>query len=120
MIRPLNILFLIADAGHARLVSLSRETGDYRTLERLRPLAVFDVTEAVGAGGFVLLGLSALLVSDPFLTNWLPTGTFADLLSAGTVELFNVAVGIEVASALILLLGKFLEQALLVRERADG
>ena len=51
MIRPLNILFLIADAGHARLVSLSRETGDYRTLverhsgkppRKGEPVAVFQ------------------------------------------------------------------------------
>jgi multicomponent Na+:H+ antiporter subunit B len=73
------------------------------------------VAETVGAAGFVLLGLSALLVGDPFLTNWLPTGTLADLASAGMVELLNVAVGMEVASALILLLAKFLDQALVVR-----
>jgi multicomponent Na+:H+ antiporter subunit B len=90
--------------------------GDYGVLERLRPLAVFDVAEAVGAAGFVLLGVSGLLVGDPFLANWLPTGTLGSLTSAGMVELFNVAVGMEVASALILLLSKFLEQALLVHE----
>jgi|tagenome__1003787_1003787.scaffolds.fasta_scaffold20921960_2 multicomponent Na+:H+ antiporter subunit B len=89
--------------------------GDYRVLRRLRPVAVFDAAEAVGAAGFVLLGLSALLVGEPFLTNWLPTGSLGDLASAGTVELFNVAVGMEVASALILLLAKFLDQALVVR-----
>ena len=95
--------------------------GDYRVLQRIRPVAVFDVAEAVGAAGFVLLGVSALFVGDPFLTNWLPTGTLADLASAGMVELFNVAVGMEVASALVLLLAKFLDQALLVREDgADG
>ncbi len=94
--------------------------GDYRILRRLRPLAVFDVAEAVGAAGFVLLGASALLVGDPFLTNWLPKGQLGQLTSAGLVELFNVAVGMEVASALILLLAKFLEQALLVRKNADG
>jgi multicomponent Na+:H+ antiporter subunit B len=91
--------------------------GDYGVLERLRPLAVFDVAEAVGAAGFVLLGVSGLFVGDPFLANWLPTGTLGSLTSAGMVELFNVAVGMEVASALILLLSKFLEQALLVHER---
>jgi multicomponent Na+:H+ antiporter subunit B len=89
--------------------------GDYRVLRRLRPVAVFDASEAIGAAGFVLLGISALFVGDPFLTNWLPTGTLGDLASAGTVELFNVAVGMEVASALILLLAKFLDQALVVR-----
>jgi multicomponent Na+:H+ antiporter subunit B len=92
--------------------------GDYRVLQRIRPVAVFDVAEAVGAAGFVLLGASALFVGDPFLTNWLPTGTLADLASAGMVELLNVAVGMEVASALVLLLAKFLDQALVVRE--DG
>lgn len=51
--------------------------GDYRVLEHLRPLAVFDVAEAVGAAGFVLLGVSGLFVGDPFLTNWLPTGSLA-------------------------------------------
>jgi multicomponent Na+:H+ antiporter subunit B len=94
--------------------------GDYRVLQRLRPLAVFDVAEAVGAAGFVLLGVSALFAGDPFLTNWLPTGSLGSLSSAGLVGLFNVAVGMEVASALILLLAKFLEQALLVREHGDG
>ena len=89
--------------------------GDYRVLRRIRPVAVFDVAEAVGAAGFVLLGVSALFVGDPFLTNWLPTGALADLASAGMVELFNVAVGMEVASALVLLLAKFLDQALVVR-----
>jgi multicomponent Na+:H+ antiporter subunit B len=91
--------------------------GDYGVLERLRPMAVFDVAEAVGAAGFVLLGVSGLFVGDPFLANWLPTGTLGSLTSAGMVGLFNVAVGMEVASALILLLSKFLEQALMVHER---
>jgi multicomponent Na+:H+ antiporter subunit B len=94
--------------------------GDYRVLQRLRPLAVFDVAEAVGAAGFVLLGISALFVGDPFLTNWLPTGSLGSSTSAGMVGLFNVAVGMEVASALILLLAKFLEQALLVHEHDDA
>ena len=44
-----------------------------------------------------------------------------ELASAGMVELFNVAVGMEVASALVLLLAKFLDQALVVRgDGADG
>ena len=95
--------------------------GDYVVLQRLRPVAVFDVAEAVGAAGFVLLGMSALFVGDPFLTNWLPTGTLGELASAGMVELFNVAVGMEVASALVLLVAKFLDQALVVgSDGGDG
>lgn len=93
--------------------------GDYRVLQQLRPVAVFDVGEAIGAAGFVLLGVSALFVGEPFLTNWLPTGTLRELTSAGMVELLNVAVGMEVASALVLLLARFLEQALVVRVSGD-
>lgn len=98
-------------------IHLAYLAGDYRVLRRLRPLVVFDVAEAVGAAGFVLLGLSALLAGDAFLANWLPLGTTGQLASAGTVALFNVAVGMEVASALVLLLAKFLDQALVVHRR---
>lgn len=103
----------------ATALHLAYLAGDYRILRRVRPLAVFDVAEAIGAAGFVLLGISALFVGDPFLANWLPTGTLGDLASAGMVELFNVAVGMEVASALVLLLAKFLDQALVVRRDTD-
>lgn len=101
-------------------IHLGYLAGDYQVLERVRPLVVFDVAEAIGAAGFVLVGLSALVAGVPFLTNLLPTGQRGEVTSAGTVGLLNVVVGMEVASALILLLAKFLEQALLVREDAHA
>lgn len=93
--------------------------GDFRTLERLRPMHVFDVTEALGTAGYVAVGLVGLTTGTAFLANILPTGTLGNTLSAGTVPLLNVAIGVEVGSALVLLLAKFLEQALLIREAAD-
>jgi multicomponent Na+:H+ antiporter subunit B len=93
---------------------------DYRTLERLRPLLVFDVTEALGAAAYVVVGLAGLTAGSAFLANVLPLGTLGDVLSAGTVPLLNVAVGVEVGSAVVLLLAKFLEQALLIREPDEG
>jgi multicomponent Na+:H+ antiporter subunit B len=69
--------------------------GDYPALARLRPIPVFEVGEAVAAGAFVILGLSA----------------------AGLIAPMNAAVGIEVGCALVLVLAKFFEQALLVREQ---
>ncbi len=68
--------------------------GDYPALQRLRPIPAFEFTEALAAGIFVALGLAA----------------------AGRVPELNAAVGAEVGCALVLLLGKFFEQALLVRE----
>ncbi|MEU4824959.1 MnhB domain-containing protein [Actinomadura sp. NPDC023710] len=73
--------------------------GDYPALQRLRPIPVFESTEAVAAAAFVLLALAAAGASP-----------------AARVPALNTAVGIEVGCALVLLLGKFFEQALLVRE----
>jgi multicomponent Na+:H+ antiporter subunit B len=89
--------------------------GRYRSLQRLRPLGVFEWGEALGAGAFACLGLAGLLGAGAFLYNIIPTGTFGDLFSAGTVPALNGAVGVEVASGTMVLLAKFLEQAILIR-----
>ncbi|WP_433469856.1 MnhB domain-containing protein [Spirillospora sp. CA-128828] len=77
--------------------------GDYPALQRLRPIPVFESAEAAAAAAFVLVVLAA-------------AGTAA----TGRVPALNAAVGTEVGCALVLLLGKFFEQALLVRERPAG
>jgi multicomponent Na+:H+ antiporter subunit B len=90
-------------------------SGTYAGLRRARPDPLVEVAEAAGAGAFVVLGVATLVASGGFLVNALPTGTLGQLLSAGTVEPLNIAVGLEVASGVVLLLSKFLEQALEVR-----
>lgn len=72
--------------------------GDYPALARLRPVRLFETGEAVGAGAFVVLGLAA----------------------AGALPPMNAVVGLEVACALVLVLAKFFEQALLIRKGAGG
>jgi multicomponent Na+:H+ antiporter subunit B len=88
--------------------------GRYPALERLRPVSLFDAGEAVGTGAFVALGLAGVVAGGAFLANVLPFGTFGSLLSSGTVPLLSAAVGIEVASGVIVLLAGFFEQALRV------
>lgn len=95
-------------------------TGDFRTLDRLRPIRLFDVSEAVAATAFVAVGVAGLVSAGAFLANVLPHGSLGGLLSAGTVPILNVVVGIEVASASTLLVAKFLEQALLMRKYGGG
>ncbi|MFF0433847.1 MnhB domain-containing protein [Streptomyces sp. NPDC004327] len=85
---------------------------DYRVLRRVRPRAVLEVTEAVAAGAFVALGLVGLARAAAFLENVLPLGTFGSLLSGGLVPVLNAAVGVEVGSALVVLLAGFIDQAL--------
>ncbi|NKZ09282.1 MnhB domain-containing protein [Actinomadura latina] len=72
--------------------------GDYPALERLRPIPLLESAEAVAAAAFVLLALAA-----------------AGQAAAGRVPALNTAVGAEVGCALVLLTGKFFDQALLVR-----
>ncbi len=87
----------------------------YRTLQKARPVRPFEWTEAIGAGAFACLGISGVLIGASFLSNVIPQGTLGDLFSAGTVPLLNGVVGVEVASGVVVLISKFLEQALTVR-----
>jgi multicomponent Na+:H+ antiporter subunit B len=100
-------------------ILLAYLAGDLPILARLRPEPVFDVTEALGAAAVLVVGLGGLVAGATFLTNWLPLGALGDLLSAGTVPLLNIAIGVEVGSALVLLVAKFLEQALLIHDPGE-
>ncbi|MFH8683787.1 MnhB domain-containing protein [Streptomyces lydicus] len=84
---------------------------DYRALERIRPVGLYEVADAAGEAGYLLLGAAALLTGAAFLTNFLPYGTFNTLSSGGTVPLLNAAIGVEVAAGIVVLLARFLDQA---------
>lgn len=93
--------------------------GRYRALEKVRPLALFELGEAIGAGAFASMGIAGALATGAFLANIIPTGHFGQLLSAGSVPVLNGAVGIEVASGVMVLLAKFLEQALRLKRAPE-
>lgn len=94
--------------------------GEYATLRRVRPLSLVEFGKAAGAGAFVLIGLGGLVFAGAYLENFLPLGTTGELLSAGTIPLLSVAVGLEVAGGLVLLLSEFLEQTIVLRRRGEG
>jgi multicomponent Na+:H+ antiporter subunit B len=93
--------------------------GRYRSLEQLRPMPLFENGEAAGVAAFAALGFAGMAVAGRYLANILPFGTFGQILSAGTVPLLNIAVGVAVGSGGMVLLGKFFEQVFTVR-RAGG
>jgi multicomponent Na+:H+ antiporter subunit B len=97
----------------ALLVYLS---GEYVTFRRVRPEAQLDLAESVGAGAYVAIGLAGLVTGGAFLANTLPLGRPAELLSGGMLPLINLAVALEVAAGLTLLLSEFLEQTLVLRD----
>jgi multicomponent Na+:H+ antiporter subunit B len=91
-------------------------SGDLRTARRLRPEAVVDAAEAIGAGGFAAVGVTAVALGFPYLYNFLPLGKIpGSVSSSGTIALISLLVGIEVAAAFVAIIGELLEQTLLVR-----
>jgi multicomponent Na+:H+ antiporter subunit B len=94
--------------------------GSYRALERVRPLPLFDVGEALGTGAFACYGIATALAAGAFLANVLPLGTFGNLFSSGSVLLLSCAVGVEVASGVVVLLSSFLNQTLAVHAKRDA
>jgi multicomponent Na+:H+ antiporter subunit B len=91
--------------------------GEYLAMKRLAPHAVVEATEAAGAAGYGLVGLGGLIAGAAFFHNFIALGTPAQLLSGGTIPISNIAVGMEVAGAFLLLWTEFLDQALVVRGR---
>jgi multisubunit Na+/H+ antiporter MnhB subunit len=60
-----------------------------------------SVIESTGIFIFLALAFAALFIGTGiFFTNYLPKGVIGELISAGTIPLYNIAVGIEVAAAL--------------------
>jgi multicomponent Na+:H+ antiporter subunit B len=91
--------------------------GEYLVFNRISPVAVTDAVGAVGAGGFAAVGVAAVAMGLPYLTNFLPLGsTPGAVSSSGTIALISFFVGIEVAAAFVVIVSELLEQTLLVRQ----
>ncbi|MEV5737042.1 hydrogen gas-evolving membrane-bound hydrogenase subunit E [Streptomyces sp. NPDC052292] len=90
---------------------------DYRALERVRPIGLFEASDALAVCAYLVLGLAGVLAGTAFLANTLlPYGTFNTLASGGIVPLLNAVIGVEVASAVVVLLAGFLDQAVEIEE----
>jgi len=82
----------------------------YRAFRQVSPKFLVELTEAAGAGGYVMVGLMALLLGGAFLENILPLGKTGSLLSSGTIALINALVGLEVSAGFVLLFTEFLQE----------
>jgi multicomponent Na+:H+ antiporter subunit B len=84
--------------------------GSYRAYRRASPPHFVELGESVGAGGFVVIGLAAMLSGLAFLETFLDKGVTGTLKSGGSIAFLNWAAGIEVAGAMVLLFQEFLEE----------
>jgi multicomponent Na+:H+ antiporter subunit B len=92
--------------------------GQYIVLKRLSPVALTESIEALGAGGFALVGVGAIATGASFLADILPLGSPAGAVDAsGTIALISFFVGVEVVAAFVLIVNEFLEQTIVIRSR---
>jgi len=71
---------------------------------------LLDPLKGLGAGGFVVIGLAALVAGMPFLTNFFSGGNVGTIWSGGSAGFVNWAAGLEVAAANLILFAEFLEE----------
>jgi multicomponent Na+:H+ antiporter subunit B len=94
--------------------------GQFLVFRRFSPIELIGSAEAVGAGAFAAIGVSALFYGLAFLTDILPLGrTPGAVDSSGTIALISFFVGIEVAAAFVLIIAELLEQTLVVRHENE-
>jgi multicomponent Na+:H+ antiporter subunit B len=99
----------------ATALLLTYLSADYMTLRAVGPTWLIELAEGMGAVGFALIGLSGLVFGTAFFENVLGKGTPGELLSAGTIPMSNVAVGLAVTGGFVFMLSEFLQQALTTR-----
>lgn len=100
-------------------IHLMYVAGRYEILRRVRPVRAFEWGEAWGTGAYACVGIAGVLVAGAFLGNFISHGQFGTLFSSGTVELLNGAVGVEVASGVIVIVSRFLDQAVAIEPKQD-
>ena len=82
----------------------------YREWSAFGNESILDPMKGIGGGGYVVIGLAALIGGMPFLTNFFPGGVTGTVFSGGSAAFVNWSAGIEVAAALVILYSEFLEE----------
>jgi multicomponent Na+:H+ antiporter subunit B len=84
-------------------------------MKAIAPHLLVELSDAVGAAGYALIGLSGLVFVGVFFKNSIPLGIPGHLLSGGQLDVASVFVGLEVSGAFLVAWTEFFDQALLVK-----
>jgi multicomponent Na+:H+ antiporter subunit B len=87
--------------------------GQVAAVQRVRPVSVVEVADAVGAASYTLIAVAGLIFGVAAMDNVLPFGTAGSLLSGGIVPVLSVGVGVEVTAAVTLILSELVDQMML-------
>jgi len=90
--------------------------GEFKQFKKAVPRELVHAGEALGAGGYVLIGLGCLAAGGAFLQNVLPFGTKGSIFSGGTIAVIDLSVGLEVSGGIALLLMVYLEETLELKQ----
>ncbi len=90
----------------------------YARVERFEAGSLVEGAEGLGAGGYVVVGVVALIGGSAYLTNVIGLGHAGNLVSGGTLPVINAVVGVEVAAGFVLLVKEFLDQTAVIRGSA--
>lgn len=96
-------------AAAPMLLYVAENTEAFR---RILSHPLMEFVEALGAGGYAVVGLVALVCGTPFLTNVLPLGKTGDVFSSGTIAVISACVGVEVSAAFMLVIYEYLREIL--------
>lgn len=94
--------------------------GNHRDYRPFRHEHVLDPLEGLGVGGYIVVGLAALVSGTAFLTNLFGFGKTGTLVSGGSIALLNWASAIAVSVAMVLLFAEFLETYVVPLESEDA
>ena len=78
--------------------------------KRVTSHAVVEVIEAIGAGGYAVIGIAPLFLGLPLLTNILPLGVTGNVFTSGNIALISVCVGVEVTASFLVTMYAYLEE----------
>lgn len=95
------------------LLYLSTGYGPFR---RAVPPRLVEISEAVGAAAYILIGGASVALGGVFLQNLLPLGRSGSITGGGIVPLIDLGVGLEVSGGLALTLLVYLEELLEEKE----
>lgn len=104
-------------AAAPMLIYVAENTEAFR---RVLSHPLVELFEAAGAASFAIIGLAALALGTPFLTNFLPLGTTGDVFSSGTIALISACVGVEVTAAFLLTIYEYLREILARDKDEEG
>ncbi len=83
---------------------------------RTVPRGFIEVSEAIGATSYILMGGACVFAGGLFLQNVLPLGPYGSVISGGMVPLIDLGVGLEVSGGLSLGLLAYLEELMEAKE----